>query len=130
MLDNITETEIQNLNGLERISYLLYEFNVNYLLYDMIDDVYHKKQYVIDFFHRIAQELKNLENVSVLLETYPTLDELKVTIEESIQNTKSLYYDYENFNFADEQINEMKKLLNTLLDAVYTEIGNRMCEEN
>lgn len=125
MIDNISEKEITTREGLERIDYLL---NKSLVLYDFIDSFY-KKEEVTDYFNRLFQELKSLTNTSTLLETYPSPTELKDDIEATLTTLNDIYYKSESFNLSDEKINEMKTLLNTLLEAVYVEIGNRMCEE-
>ncbi len=118
MLDEITEKEITSRKGLERIDYLLDEL---YLCHNLSDLDYNKKQYVNDFFNRLYEELKSLENVSVLLETGLSPDELKDNIEAVLLTMNAIYYNSETFNLNDEEINEMKLLLNKLLDDVYTE---------
>lgn len=125
MIDNISEKEITTREGLERIDYLLIK---SLCLYDFIDSFY-KKEEVTDYFNRLFQELKSLTNTSTLLKTYPSPTELKDNIEAIFTTLNDIYYKSESFNLSDEKINEMKTLLNTLLDAVYVEIGNRMCEE-
>ena len=125
MIDNISEKEITTREGLERIDYLLIK---SLCLYDFIDQFY-KKEEVTDYFNRLYQELKSLTNTSTLLKTYPSPTELKDNIEAIFTTLNDIYYKSESFNLSDEKINEMKTLLNTLLDAVYVEIGNRMCEE-
>ena len=125
MIDNISEKEITTRKGLERIDYLLIK---SLCLYDFIDQFY-KKEEVTDYFNRLFQELKSLTNTSTLLKTYPSPTELKDNIEAIFTTLNDIYYKSESFNLSDEKINEMKTLLNTLLEAVYIEIGNRMCEE-
>lgn len=128
MLDDISEKEITTREGLERIDYMLNEL---YWCHNLVDseDTYNKKQYVNDYFHRLLQELKSLTNISSLLETYPSPYGLKDDIEATLTTLNDIYYNSETFNLNDENITEMKALLNSLLYAVYVEIGNRMCEE-
>ncbi len=126
MLDEITEKEITSRQGLEKIDYLLDEL---YWCHNLSDLDYNKKQYVIDFFNRLYEELKSLTNVSVLLETCLSPDEVKNDIEAVLLTINDLYYNSETFDLNDGEINETKQLLNQLLDDVYAEIGNRMNEE-
>lgn len=128
MLDDISEKEITTREGLERIDYMLNEL---YWCHNLVDseNTYNKKQYVNDYFHRLLQELKSLTNVSSLLETYPSPNELKDDIEAALSTINDLYYKSETFHISDEEVNEAKILLNKLLDTVYAEIGDRMCED-
>lgn len=124
MLDDISEKEITTREGLDRIDYLLDEL---YWCHNLLDseDTYNKKQYVIDYFHRLLQELKSIPDASSLLETYSSPNELKDDIEATLTTLNDIYYNSEALNLSDEKINEMKVLLNSLLEAVYEEIGNR-----
>lgn len=128
MLSGILENDINSLEGLDRISYLLNNLFFSYSFAGTCVGEF-EYQHVIDFYNRLLLELNQISDISSLLESYPSPDELKDEIESSQEIVQSLYYEEEKYHITDEKINEMKDLLESLINAVYAEIGNRFCND-
>lgn len=127
MVDEITVKEINSIERLEEIRCLIKELTLNLIMSEI--EVYYYKDYVVEYFNCLSKELKSLSDVETLLENFTSISQLKNDIELAIKTINNIYFNSENFNICGEQIKEIKILLNSLMDTVYAEIGNRLCEE-
>lgn len=127
MVDEITVKEINSIERLEEIKCLIKELTLSLIMCEI--EIYYYKDYVVEYFNCLFQELKSLSDAETLLKNITSISQLKNDIELAIKTINNIYFNSENFNICDEQIKEIKILLNSLIDTVYTEIGNRLCEE-